>query len=450
MMNNTVINVEGVSKKYCRSLRHTMMYGISDLTRSFLGLDQRTERLRDGEFWALDEVGFEVKQGEVLGLIGLNGSGKSTLLKMLNGIIMPDKGRIEITGRIGALIEVGAGFHPMLTGRENIYINGAIIGMTKTEIDKKFDEIVDFADIGNFIDSPVKHYSSGMYVRLGFAIAAHAEIDILLVDEVLAVGDIKFQQKCIRKMNEFKESGKTCIITTHDMNLLKNLCASSVWLDKGRVYQNGKTGELSKAYYSQMHYEKNTVATLSESCSDSVGFLKGISGWENVKARAHFGEGGAEIVRVALCAKGNSQAVKTFAAGQMMVLSLELGIKTDISNPLVGAQLNDEYGNHIFGLNNYIAKKEIRTFRKGERVFIDIQFRFPKIQIGEYSISVAIADGTQQNHVHHHWVHDAYTIRIIDVDGLESFGCFLIIDDIDINVESEKYCSFCADHDGGD
>jgi ABC-type polysaccharide/polyol phosphate transport system ATPase subunit len=437
-MSDTIIKVEGVSKKYCRSLKHTMMYGVSDLSKSFLGLDQQTERLRDGEFWALNDVSFEVKQGEALGLIGLNGSGKSTLLKMLNGIMMPDKGRIEITGRIGALIEVGAGFHPMLTGRENIYINGAIIGMTKKEIDKKFDVIVDFAGIDNFIDSPVKHYSSGMYVRLGFAIAAHAEIDILLVDEVLAVGDIKFQQKCIRKMNEFKENGKTCIMTTHDMSMLKTLCATSVWLDKGKVFQEGRTGELSKSYYSQMHYEKNTVMTKPDSCSDSTGPFYGISGWENVKACAHFGEGGAEIIRVALSTIDNRQAVKSFVAGQIMVLSLEIGIKTDISRPLIGAQLNDEYGNHIFGLNNYIASKELRSFKKGERIFIDIQFKFPKIQNGEYSISVAIADGTQQSHVQHHWVHDAYKLQIVDVDGLGNFGCYLIIDDIDIHIKPEE------------
>ena len=194
MTNDTVIKVENVSKKYCRSLKHTMMYGMQDIARNSIGLKSCSDTLREGEFWALNDVSFEVKKGETLGIVGANGSGKSTLLKLLNGIFMPDKGRIEINGRVGALIEVGAGFHPMLTGRENIYVNGAILGMSKKEIDKKFDEIVDFADIGDFIDSPVKHYSSGMYVRLGFAIASHADLDILMVDEVLAVGDFRFKK----------------------------------------------------------------------------------------------------------------------------------------------------------------------------------------------------------------------------------------------------------------
>ncbi|MCK4325438.1 ABC transporter ATP-binding protein, partial [bacterium] len=185
-MNDIAIKVEHVSKKFCKRLRHTMLYGTVDIARSTLGLLPHSGQLRVGEFWAVDDVSFELKRGETLGIIGPNGAGKTTVLKMLNGIFMPDKGKIIIKGRVGALIEVGAGFHPMLTGRENIYINGTILGMSKREIDKKFDDIVNFADIGDFIDSPVKHYSSGMYVRLGFAIAIHCEPDILLVDEVLA------------------------------------------------------------------------------------------------------------------------------------------------------------------------------------------------------------------------------------------------------------------------
>ena len=181
MDNDVVIKVENVSKKYCKSLKHSMLYGMSDIGRNVLGLKSRSERLRDNEFWALDDISFEVKRGETLGLIGPNGSGKTTLLKMLNGIFWPDKGKITIKGKVGALIAVGAGFHPLLTGRENIYINAAILGMSKREIDKKFDAIVDFADIGDFLDSPVKHYSSGMYVRLGFAVAVHCDPDILLV-----------------------------------------------------------------------------------------------------------------------------------------------------------------------------------------------------------------------------------------------------------------------------
>ncbi len=183
-----------------------MWYGFRDILRDTAGLHPKSDRLRRKEFWAVDDVSFELRKGETLGIIGPNGAGKTTLLKMLNGIVLPDKGSLRIKGRVGALIQVGAGFHPQLTGRENIYINGAILGMGKREIDKKFDAIVEFADIGDFLDTPVKHYSSGMFVRLGFAVAVHCEPEILLVDEVLAVGDTGFQTKCFNKIGELKKN----------------------------------------------------------------------------------------------------------------------------------------------------------------------------------------------------------------------------------------------------
>jgi len=185
MDDEIAIKVDHVSKKYCKSLKRAMVYGVTDIGRNTLGLSSHSENLRKHEFWAVDDISFEVRKGETLGIIGSNGSGKTTLLKMLNGIFWPDKGKITINGRVGALIEVGAGFHPLLTGRENVYINAAILGMTKEEVDEKFDSIIEFADIGDFLDTPVKFYSSGMYVRLGFAVAVHCEPDILLVDEVL-------------------------------------------------------------------------------------------------------------------------------------------------------------------------------------------------------------------------------------------------------------------------
>src|SRR4029450_7703032 len=180
-----------------------------------------------------DDVSFEVKRGECLGLIGPNGAGKSTLLKLLNGITLPDKGKIKVAGRIGALLELGAGFHPMLTGRENIYLSGAILGLGKDEIAEKFDAIVDFAGLEEFIDSPVKHYSSGMYVRLGFAIAAHAEPDVFLIDEALAVGDILFQSKCYAKLREFRDRGTTIIFVTHSLDLVSSHCSGALLIDKG-------------------------------------------------------------------------------------------------------------------------------------------------------------------------------------------------------------------------
>jgi len=241
MHDDVAIKVEHVSKKFCKSIKGSMIYGMTDIARNLVGLKSCGGKLRKNEFWAVDDVSFEVKRGETLGIIGANGSGKTTLLKMLNGIFWPDKGKITIKGRVGALIAVGAGFHPQLSGRENIYINGAILGMNKKDIDEQFDAIVDFADIGDFLEAPVKHYSSGMYVRLGFAIAVHSDCKILLIDEILAVGDMVFQAKCMRKMQEIKTKGVTKIFISHNLNSVEMLCDKAIYLDKGNIRCAGST-----------------------------------------------------------------------------------------------------------------------------------------------------------------------------------------------------------------
>jgi homopolymeric O-antigen transport system ATP-binding protein len=201
-------------------------------------------------FWALDDVSFEVQAGEVVGIIGRNGAGKSTLLKILSRITKPTRGHAEIKGRVGSLLEVGTGFHPELTGRENIFLNGAILGMRKAEIERKFDEIVEFAEIQNFIDTPVKRYSSGMYVRLAFAVAAHMETEVLLIDEVLAVGDIAFQKKCLGRMDQVARDGRTVIFVSHDMNAIQVLCQKAIHLDHGKIVGMGRASEQVVNYLS--------------------------------------------------------------------------------------------------------------------------------------------------------------------------------------------------------
>src|SRR5918996_2957057 len=212
-----VVEVEQVSKKFCRRLRHSLWYGLTDLAAELTGRNGKKDlQLRHAEFLAVDDVSFELRPGECVGLIGHNGAGKSTLLKMLNGLIRPDKGRITMRGRVGALIELGAGFSPILTGRENIYINGAVLGFSKKEIDAKFDEIVEFAELHDAINAPVQTYSSGMYVRLAFAVAAQLNPDILLVDEVLAVGDTEFRVKCMNRVWNLLKSGAGVILVSHN------------------------------------------------------------------------------------------------------------------------------------------------------------------------------------------------------------------------------------------
>ncbi|NQT33006.1 MAG: ATP-binding cassette domain-containing protein [Candidatus Omnitrophica bacterium] len=261
-MPNTAIKAENISKKFSKSLNHVMLYGAEDVSKNIFGMPAPTDRLRKGEFWAVEDVSFQLEKGQTLGIIGPNGAGKTTVLKMLNGIFMPDKGRIELSGRVGALIQVGAGFHPMLTGRENVYVYGAILGMSKKEIDKKFDEIVDFAEIGDFLDAPVRHYSSGMYVRLGFSIAVHCDPDIMLVDEVLAVGDARFYSKCTAKINEMTTKDTTIVLVSHNMWLIQTMCDNVILLKDGNI---SKTGGPVECIY---EYSESETVMLFASAQD--------------------------------------------------------------------------------------------------------------------------------------------------------------------------------------
>lgn len=252
MDKEAVINVEHVSKKYCKSLKRSMYYGAMDIGRNMLGLSSKSSRLRKDEFWALNDIFFEVKKGETLGVIGPNGSGKTTLLKLLNGIFWPDKGKITIKGRVGALIEVGAGFHPLLTGKENVYINAAILGMAKKEVDEKFDEIVEFAGIGDFIDTPVKFYSSGKFVRLGFAVAVNCVPAIMLIDEILAVGDIDFQRRCFNKLGEMRKNGMTTVLVSHSMMHILGFCDRVLYINEAKTMCYGATDKAIKTYQEDM------------------------------------------------------------------------------------------------------------------------------------------------------------------------------------------------------
>ena len=243
-----VLSVEGVSKKFCRDLKRSLFYGVQDIASDLLGIREKSDKLRKKEFWAVDNVSFELRRGEALGLVGKNGSGKSTLLRIIAGLIKPDLGTVKVKGRVAPLIALGAGFNPILTGRENIYANMSILGLTKQEIDDRFDEVVEFAEIGDAIDSPVQTYSSGMAARLGFATAIHTEPDILLIDEVLAVGDIKFRAKCHRKLNKLREKGISFILVSHNAQAILNICYSGIYLSQGQLILSGSVDKVVEQY----------------------------------------------------------------------------------------------------------------------------------------------------------------------------------------------------------
>jgi lipopolysaccharide transport system ATP-binding protein len=280
-MSEALIKVEGVSKKFCRSLKRSLWYGLRDIASEAVGASGSHDELRPDEFWAVRDVSFELRRGECLGLIGRNGAGKTTLLKMLNGLIKPDRGRIEMHGRVGALIALGAGFNPILTGRENIYVNGSVLGLSKKEIDAKLDDIIDFAGTGEFIDTPVQAYSSGMQVRLGFSIATALQPDVLLLDEVLAVGDAEFRAKCYNRIGSLQKEAAV-IFVSHSMPHVARISSQVLVLAKGRTVCHGTPDEGVSVYETgttSADSDEGFLTFAAPVTAARVGFVPGDVGW---------------------------------------------------------------------------------------------------------------------------------------------------------------------------
>jgi homopolymeric O-antigen transport system ATP-binding protein len=299
-MGEFAVRLDGVYKKF----RKGELYdSLRDLLPAFArGATRRRSRTDLGarEFWAVEDVSFDVRKGEAFGIIGRNGAGKSTILKLLSGIMQPTRGTITVNGRLSALIEVSAGFHPDLTGRENIFLNGAILGMNKREIARRFDEIVEFSGLDQFIDTPVKRYSSGMFARLGFSVAAHVDPDVLIVDEVLSVGDFVFQQKCIERMNQVIRSGTTVIFVSHNLQAVAGLCARSLLLDHGRVAAAGPSDEVIRSYLASVE-ERRSV--------DRPGsvFVSRVEVCDENGPRAHYRSGERITVDVDVTSRGSHE-----------------------------------------------------------------------------------------------------------------------------------------------
>jgi lipopolysaccharide transport system ATP-binding protein len=311
--------------------------------------------------WALNEVSFAVQRGEVVGIIGRNGAGKSTLLKILSRITKPTKGYAEINGRVGSLLEVGTGFHPELSGRENIYLNGAILGMRKAEIERKFDEIVAFAEVEQFIDTPVKRYSSGMYVRLAFAVAAHMETEILLVDEVLAVGDAQFQKRCFSKIREAGREGKTIVLVSHNMAAVRNICGSGLLLDQGRVTHSGEINEIVDSYIS---------ASLNGNDTDTAA------------------ETDSFFVEKVLITPTRSTVIKTF---EPVDIRVQLKAKVDIGDPGLYVSLLTSEFHRLVGID-FKDFASIPMIRAGDRTEIGFRIDSLPLMPGIYQIEIHLKD----------------------------------------------------------
>lgn len=387
MDKDTVIKVENLSKKFCRSLKRSMFYGTLDVAKNMLGIKVDTAKLRKEEFWALDNINFEVKRGESLGIIGQNGSGKSTLLRLLSGIYPPDKGKIAVKGRIGALIAVGAGFHPHMTGRENIFLNGTILGMSREEIKKKFNDIVEFANIGKFIDAPVATYSSGMTVRLGFSIAIYCEPEILLVDEILAVGDKDFQIKCYQKINEVKKRGTTIILVAHNEYAILENTKRCLYLEKGKELLYGNTEDVVNRYISDVLFHKSEIA-------EKDSFSEGEK-LETKKIEDNNFSKKASIESLQFFDK-NNQEVQRIASGDSLTIKVKLNIIAELHNPIVGVNFYDQKGFMFCANSEYEGIDIGDSFKPGiTTVVINIpNFHLPT---NHYVCSVIISEEMSSN-----------------------------------------------------
>jgi lipopolysaccharide transport system ATP-binding protein len=371
------IEVQNLGKKYIishsvgspyRTFGESLSEGIKNLGKALLKRGDRHETRE--EFWALRGIEFEIHQGEKIGIIGRNGAGKTTLLKILSRITVPTEGRAVIRGRVSSLLEVGTGFHPELSGRENIYLNGSILGMSKKEIRKKFDEIVAFAEVEKFLDTPVKRFSSGMYVRLAFAVAAHLEPEILLIDEVLAVGDAEFQKKCLGKMDSISRGGRTLLFVSHNLPMIRSLCPKTILLEKGKMMDYDKTEKVIEKYILQSGIVKDAVVDLSDS-ERSGGNQKAIlSAWiEN--------PGGSKV--------------NTVLMGSAVKICFHFRLKKTLRDPNFGFGIENLEGQRIFSLNNKIAHHHsLESLEEGVAFF-----SIPELILvpGTYFIDLSIVDG---------------------------------------------------------
>ena len=367
-MSNIAIRVENLSKEYHLGRAQERHDTLRDaLAASFKRLRRRPSQRANQEdiLWALKDVSFEVQRGEVVGIIGRNGAGKSTLLKILSQITEPTRGRAEIHGRVGSLLEVGTGFHPELTGRENIYLNGAILGMRRAEIDRRFDEIVAFAEIERFLDTPVKRYSSGMYVRLAFAVAAHLEPEILLVDEVLAVGDAQFQKKCLGKMGEVAEQGRTVLFISHNMGAVAQLCPTSVYMQSGRMVGLDRSPIVIREYLS------GGQATNTSVYFDPASNLN-------------------RAVTITACwiANSDGEHIATVSVSDGFKIGLDVLVRRSMSDLETSLRISTALGQSLFtcNLSDSIETVELATGK--HRLFVEIPKHF--LAPGLYSLTVAI------------------------------------------------------------
>lgn len=439
MTEDIAVSVQGLSKAYRiwdRPSSRLVSPTLETLSRSFprgsrlekwLGARSRTH-YRD--FHALKEISFELKSGSALGIVGRNGSGKSTLLQILAGTLQPTDGSFKTKGRVAALLELGSGFNPEFTGRENVFLNAALYGLSKKETQSKMDAIIAFAEIGDFMDDPVKTYSSGMALRLAFAVIAHVEADILIVDEALAVGDVFFAQRCMRWLKEFRKKG-SLLFVTHQAADLTSLCDNAIWLHNGRIQMIDNAKHVSENYLAFFNQQEAGVTQdppPNRSVSpESKGRERKLEETQISKTRAAvqrdvtafdfdleapgFGTGRATIAGVEFTDE-SGKPMSSFNGGEVVQLIVIAVAHEDLENVILGFYLKNRLGQYLFGENTFLhTLDEPIKAAKGSRIEAAFRFRIPLLPKGSYVVTPAIASGSLENHAQHHWIHEALAIE---------------------------------------
>jgi len=411
--NDIVIRVSNLSKRFEIYERPSdrLKQFIFPLLARFIG---RPFKNYFQEFWALKNINFELKKGEAIGIIGRNGSGKSTLLQIICGTLSPTHGSVEVNGRVGALLELGSGFNPEFSGRENIYLNASILGLTKDQIEQRYDDIVKFADIGDFIEQPVKTYSSGMSVRLAFAVIAHVDADILIIDEALAVGDVIFTQKCLRFINEFKQN-HTILFVSHDASAVANISTSALWLQRGEMQSIGPAPEVLDAYH------QSNIRAMANISQPKGGELASKIKQENNNSRTNQinshaiceGKGGVSILSGSIVDKlGN--VISVFHGGDNFLIELVIKTHKPIEGFLIGFTIKDRLGQKVIeeNISKFVEKSPI-SLEADQTLLIKFDYLMPFLCSGKYTFDFAVAEGTQDAHISHAWIYDAIEIDVI-------------------------------------
>lgn len=393
---------------------------VNHLSKIYRLYDKNEDRMKEAlhplrkkyhkDFYALKDIDFEIRKGETIGIIGRNGSGKSTLLKVITGVLNPSSGDVHVNGKISALLELGSGFNPEFTGMENVFFNGSIMGYTKEQMNQKLDDILSFSDIGEFIHQPVKSYSSGMFVRLAFALAINVDPEILIVDEALAVGDMAFQTKCMRRIKQFAESNKTLLFVSHDPGAVKTLCERAVLLDKGTLIDEGTPDKVFDYYNAVLAIDDDTN-TISKAKADQL--------------RERTGTREIEIVRVEM---KNSRGISadTFEAGETVAVEITCRANEEIHSPTIGILIKDRLGNDIFGTNSFNMNVQSGTFWSKKTYTIRYSF---DLNLGPniYNITVAIHEGCTHVEECYDWINGVIVFKVIPSHDFQFTGTSKLI-----------------------